>query len=186
MPSLSYNTLKNIKDNILYYPIFVETGSFRGETIFQMEKYFQSLHTIEIKKSFYDNLIKKYNGNKISFYLGDSSIVLKDVMKKINKPTIFFLDGHYSAGNTGKGEKHVPLYEEIAIINKLCKQKCIIIIDDFRLFGVGPNNTNTLCNWESINKPHILNLLKNRISSNYHLPSTLNSEDRFIIHLNSQ
>lgn len=174
----------NDKPEILY-PIFVETGTYKGETILKMEKKFRELYIIEIKKQYFNNVKNKYNGNKINFYNGDSSILLSNIVDKLTDNTIFFLDGHWSAGNTGKGTKHVPLYEEINDIVSKFKYNGIIIIDDFRLFGTGPNTTNrkTLCNWEDISKEKILNIVRNRLEMEYHLPSSLHNKDRFIIHL---
>jgi UDP-3-O-[3-hydroxymyristoyl] glucosamine N-acyltransferase len=40
--------------------------------------------------------------------------------------------------DTGMGEKEIPLIEEIQAINKYFKKAAIIIIDDLRLFGCGP------------------------------------------------
>ena len=50
MPSIDENFLKLLKTNYKNYNIFVETGTYLGETIFEMEKYFKELHTIEIKE----------------------------------------------------------------------------------------------------------------------------------------
>lgn len=185
MPLLSYETLKKVTDNLEKYPIFIETGSYLGETIFEAEPYFKELHTIEIKKEFYDNLTKRYKGDKIHFHLGDSSIILKEVLKNLNNNVIFFLDGHWSEGNTGKGAKHVPLYEEIQTIVDDFKYECILIIDDYRLFGTGPSNTPTLCDWENIEKDKILGLVSKRLSHSFHLPSTFRNDDRLILQLNT-
>lgn len=110
---------------------------------------------------------------------------MDSLVETLDKPSVFFLDGHWSAGNTGKGNKHVPLYEELTSINKKFKHTCIVIIDDYRLFGIGPSNSNAICNWEDINKESVLNILKDRIDIVYHLPSTLHQQDRLVIHLNS-
>jgi hypothetical protein len=183
MPSLSYNTLKKIK-KIESYPIFIETGSYRGETIFHMENYFDELHTIEIKKSFYENLTREYRGDKITFHLGDSSIILNSLVETLERQAVFFLDGHWSAQDTGKGKKHVPLYEELDSIHKKFKHKCIIIIDDYRLFGTWVNDIKEP-NWSDINKDCVLGILNDRTNQVYHLPSTLHEKDRLVIHLNS-
>ena len=188
MPSLEIELFNKLKvENIFTkFPVFIETGTYMGETIFKMEKLFNELHTIEIKKEIYHNVKRLYNGNKINFYLGDSSDVLQNILPNINKNCVIFLDGHWSAGNTGKGNKDCPLYEELTNINNLLTVEAIIIIDDCRLFGKGPNKKNEICNWEDINKDSLINIIKKRIISVYDLPSSLDKNDRLIIHINSK
>lgn len=54
-----------------------------GSTIFEMEKYFPKLYTVEIKTEFYNNLVNNYNGNKIDFHLGSSDEVFEKLLPKI-------------------------------------------------------------------------------------------------------
>lgn len=167
------------------YPIFIETGTYNGNTTFAMEPYFKEIHTIEIKEDIYENTKAIYHGNKIRFYLGDSSIVLKGICEKIDQSAIFFLDGHWSQGDTGKGKKDCPLYEEIEHIIKYFKQSAIIIIDDFRLFGKGPSKNTEVCNWENISKENIIQITSDRLLNSYNLPSHIQKDDRLIIHIKS-
>jgi len=182
MPSLNVSFFIQLQDDYTKYSTFVETGTNMGRTTFAMEPHFNKVYTIEISEQYYYNTKSKYNGNKIVFLLGDSSIVFQSLLPNINEPSILFLDGHWSSGDTGRGVKDVPLLEEIKHINTLFKHDAILIIDDFRLFGKGPNNG---CNedWSDISKSSITDILKDRITNIYHLSSELRVDDRLIIHI---
>jgi len=183
MPNIDLTFITDLQADYTNYPNFIETGTYLGETILKVEPYFSNLHTIEIKKEFYENVKKKYSGNKITFYLGDSSNVLTEILPDINGRTIFFLDGHWSAGNTGRGDKDCPLYEELNSIILHHADEAIIIIDDIRLFGKGPTQGTEICNWEEINVENILKIVEDRITHKYYLPSGIIVDDRLVIHI---
>ena len=184
MPSLEYEVVQYVTfmdSQDLSYRTFVETGTWLGHTIFRMENHFDELHTIEISEKFYRDAKNKYTGDKISFHLGDTSEVLKDIVPKLSNNTFFFLDAHYSGGDTGRGDKDCPLIEEIEIIHSSFKPSAIIIIDDFRLFG-----TNSFEDWSQISKQKILNIVKDRMKTEYHCPSDIDEKDRWVIHMSEQ
>ena len=180
MPALETHIIEQILKYKEKFPVFVETGTLYGETILAMEDYFDSLHTIEIYDKHHHNAKDKYTGSKISFHLGDSTVELGKLLQHINQNTVFFLDGHYSGGDTASGVKNVPLYEELRSINELFPKKAIIIIDDYRLFKVFDGN---IADWRDINKETCLDIVKDRIQTVYHLPSVAHPEDRLIIEL---
>ena len=186
MPSINVSLFEKLRDDYTKYPILVETGTYRGHTTFACEPLFERIYTIEVDKRLYDDVSKGYDGDKITFLHGDSSVVFSQLLPTITKPTIFFLDGHWSSGETGKGVKDCPLIEEVTQIATLFQQDGIIIIDDYRLFGKGP--TNGTCNedWETISKDTILNILSSRFQQVYHLESELSPDDRLIIHIRNK
>jgi len=179
MPSLDHDFLLKLKDNYKNYSTFIETGSYKGETIFAMEQYFDTLITIEVKEELYYNLVTNYDNNKIKFINGDSVEVFNYLFKYINDKCIFFLDGHYSSGITGFKNKTVPLLDEINLINTNFKNEGIIIIDDVRLFGKKLGSED----WSEINKDKIFEILFDRITEYYYLESDLDTQDRLIIHI---
>ena len=181
MPNINQAFLKNLQDDYTKYPCFIETGTLNGDTTFSLEPYFDKLYTIEFSEKYYNKTKNKYSGNKINFILGDSSIMFKSLLPNITYKCIFFLDGHWSCGDTGRASKDCPLNEEITHINNLFQNEAIIIIDDFRLFGLYKHN-----DWSQINKENLLNILQLRINKVYHLDSTCAKNDRLIIHINAK
>ena len=186
MPSIDLTFLNQLQDKYNRYENFIETGTFYGGTILSLESYFSKLYTIEIKKEFYENVKNNYRGNKINFYLGDSSVVLNEILPDIKGKSIIFLDGHWSAGNTGKGDKDCPLYEELNSIMINHKDEAIIIVDDVRLFGKGPSKGAEICNWEDINVETVYKIVENRINKKYFLSSSITVNDRLILHISKK
>jgi hypothetical protein len=186
MPPLTTIFLEKLQDDYRKYSCFIETGTATGETTFALEPYFNEIHTIEVSETLYNKAKTLYNGNKINFILGDSAQVFPSLLPKMNNKCIFFLDGHYSSGVTGKGIKDVPLIEEITYINNLYMNEAIIIIDDFRLFGLDQSSGIIGEDWSEIKKETLLNILISRISKVYHLESQYSKDDRLIIHINAK
>lgn len=178
MPSLDKFFLENLRANYNEYKCFIESGTYTGDTIFNIETLFDKLYTIEISETLYKNTSNLYKGNKINFILGDSVNVFNYLLPLLNEKCIFFLDGHYSSGITGRGEKDCPLNEEIKLINDKFNNEAILIIDDYRLFGTKTNE-----DWSDINKDNILFLLKDRVKEVYHLDSQCALNDRLVIHI---
>ena len=167
MPSIDKKFLSLLQDDYTKYKTFIETGTLTADTTFEMEPHFEKLFTVEIKKEFYERARSRYKGKKIEFLLGDSSNVFNHILPTINTDAIFFLDGHYSSGNTGKGSKDCPLIEELSIINKSFVKSGIIIIDDRRLFGKGPTVGNCAEDWLNITEAAVLDTIRDRITNTY-------------------
>uniref|UniRef100_A0A6C0ID33 Methyltransferase n=1 Tax=viral metagenome TaxID=1070528 RepID=A0A6C0ID33_9ZZZZ len=178
--------LNLLHDDYRKYNCFIETGTLNGTTIFSLEPYFNKLYTIEISENYYNNTKNKYNGSKINFILGDSAIVFESLLPTIRDKCIFFLDGHYHGGDSGRSNKDCPLDEEITHINNLFTNDAIIIIDDFRLFGLDKSSGKLGEDWSKINKKNLLNILQGRINKVYHLDSAYAKDDRLIIHINAK
>lgn len=118
--------------------IFIETGTFIGNTIDMLKNEFQELHTIELDYKLYKSAVKRFSKfPHIHLHQGDSKDVIPQILKTKTKPALYWLDGHYSGGVTAKGESDTPILQELKeILSKYNDD--IILIDDARLF-VGQN-----------------------------------------------
>jgi hypothetical protein len=154
---------------------FVESGTHLGHTISRLHNHFKKLYTVEISEHYYNICKNEFKSfNNVELVLGDSLKVFPEFIKKIDSNAIFWLDGHWSCGNTGKGDIEVPLLEEIKIIDSF-KKKAALIIDDVRLFG-SKNDVD----WSKINEKNIVSCLNdNRVEDYYYYG------DRFVILYNS-
>jgi hypothetical protein len=105
-----------------------------------MKDSFDRLYSIELSKELYEKTKERFKGVKhIELIHGDSGLELGNVIKKINQPALFWLDGHYSAGDTARGDKETPIYEEMSHILNATDRGDVIIIDDARCFGTDPS-----------------------------------------------
>lgn len=126
------------------YQVLVETGTFMGHMINVQRKKFKQLYSIELDGKLWQDATKRFSAySNIRILQGDSGKVLKDLVPELTEPAIFWLDGHYSGGNTAKGDKDCPIYEELDAIFKAKQRKNILLIDDARLFN-GQNDYPTL------------------------------------------
>ncbi len=114
----------------------VETGTYLGDMIFAMKDNFAKLYSIELEPTLWKNAVKRFSNNKhIEILQGDSGKVLHELVPKLNSKALFWLDGHYSAGVTAKGEKYCPIYEELDAIFNGNNHKHVLLIDDARHFN---------------------------------------------------
>lgn len=115
--------------------IFIETGTYLGQTIDDLKNLFESIYSIELDKKLYIHAKKIFTKNKsINILQGDSSIILPKILNLIKKPTLFWLDAHYSKGITAKGKKETPIINEINTISRSRINNHVILIDDAREF----------------------------------------------------
>lgn len=84
--------------------IFVESGSYRGDGIQNaLDAGFEEIYSIELAPHLHEVCAKRFADNPhVHLYLGDSSVVLKTILDEIYEPVTFWLDGHYSWGDTAK------------------------------------------------------------------------------------
>ncbi len=120
----------------------IETGTYRGDTVRAALNSFKGISSIELSHSLYlENKQRFGEISKINLYHGDSADNIRKMISDVDNTSkiIFWLDGHYSGGETAKSIKETPICEELTEIAKMRKiDECCILIDDARCFnGLG-------------------------------------------------
>lgn len=121
--------------------VFVETGTFLGDMVDAMRGEVAEIHSLEVQPALYQRAVKRFAGDRsVRIVLGDSAVALPGVLASIgpDRRTLFWLDGHFSGGVTGRGRTDCPVVEELAAIGASRPSAVRILIDDFRLFGRDP------------------------------------------------
>lgn len=117
----------------------VETGTYRGDTVEAMKETFERIVTIELSPKYYRRARERFAPDpNVELIQGDSGDVLGQVMKTIDQPTLFWLDGHYSGGETAMGECSTPIYKELSHVLQNQEMHHVIVIDDACCFGDSP------------------------------------------------
>lgn len=113
----------------------VETGTFRGDMCHAMRDRFEQIYTIELSDPLYADAVERFkNTPHITPVHGDSGVMIKAVLDKLDQPALFWLDGHYSAGPTARGEQDTPVSQELDHILAHRVRDHVVLIDDARLF----------------------------------------------------
>lgn len=187
MPSLELSLLEKsiqrINKLLADFPVFVETGTYQGETSRAVAPLFFEVYTIEVDLDLYEKALSSFTNTNVTVLKGDSVIVLKTLLPAIEKNTIFWLDGHYSGYGTGKGEQEFPLLKECTIIdNEFKGQEALILIDDIRLFGrKESNDDNSLA---TTNVTEVLkSFTKRKVLDYWYADSSMAEADRLILHI---
>lgn len=62
----------------------------------------------------------------------------------------------------------------------------MIIIDDFRLFGLNSSSGKLEEDWSDISKDGILNIIRSRVKNVYHIDNDSAKDDRLVIHIDAK
>lgn len=116
----------------------VETGTYRGDMVEAQKRRFRQIFTIELDARLYERAVARFRADRHVVVLqGDSGRLLPAVISRLEGPTLFWLDGHYSGGLTARGESDTPVVQELAAILADPSSTHVVLIDDARCFGSG-------------------------------------------------
>jgi len=140
--------------------VFVETGTFRGDTVELVKDHFREIHTVELSPEYYEAARSRFGARaNIDLVQGDSAEVLAVWASGLHdKSVLYFLDAHWCVADNTAGEtSQCPLLNEIRSIGKL-NAESLIVIDDARLFLAPPLAPHEISQWPSFNE--VLDVLR--------------------------
>jgi hypothetical protein len=137
------------------YPnqVFVETGSYIGDGISRaIQAGFKFIVSIELSAKYCNICRDRFREFKnVSIVNGDSFEILPEIIRNIDTPITFWLDGHHSCGDTALGKYWAPLIQELEAIKQHHIKTHTIIIDDMRCWET-LNSNHGFCKADIINK----------------------------------
>jgi hypothetical protein len=116
---------------------FVETGTYQGQGVeMALAAGFSVIHSVELSPMLQNRNRRKFARNpNVHLYQGESAEHLDTILKVIDAPAVFWLDAHYSGGDTAKGPETSPLRKELELIRRHPVKGHTILVDDRRHFG---------------------------------------------------
>jgi hypothetical protein len=133
------------------YSGMVETGTFLGATAEWASAVFPTVHTIEAAPELFERAKARLAAcENVTAHPGRSPDVLRGLLPSLRGSWLFWLDAHWSAGETfGQGDE-CPLLRELELI--LGAGAHSVLIDDARCFLAPPGAPHDWRQWPTIDR----------------------------------
>ena len=134
--------------------IFFETGTYKGDTVFQQLNNFGKIISVELGEELWKEAASRFKGHQhVAIIHGNSWQVLAEMQEALSQESvIYWLDAHWCVASDVAGEKsQCPLLKELSSIRSLNKES-IIIIDDARLFLAPPLPPHEISEWPCLSQ----------------------------------
>jgi hypothetical protein len=103
--------------------------------VLALQTSFKNIYSIELSPQLYGFCRHRFSRLKhITILNGDSAECLPKILPNINERCIFWLDAHYSAGPTARGNIDTPIVKELESIASHRIKNHVILIDDADAF----------------------------------------------------
>lgn len=126
--------LRNNLDNA----VWIETGTFLGDTSEFLSNHARHVHTTEPESGLFRKARLRFEqNNKVTVHNEASETFLPRILPQLSGNVCIWLDGHYSGEGTFAGPNDTPLQDELRSIslNIDLFERVAILIDDIRLCG---------------------------------------------------
>lgn len=124
---------------MLQLTVFIETGTYSGNTTGAMASLFREAHTIELGHE--QAVAAKHllaECANVTVHEGASEDILPRLLRQLaDDRLLLWLDGHYSGPGTALGATECPLLAELAA-TAVCCNTFVVVVDDARYFEAAP------------------------------------------------
>ncbi len=157
---------------LLPLTVFVETGTFQGDTVQAARPFFEKLYSAEAVERHYQLAAQRFESDAaVSLHLGASSDLLRRLAPELrDKSVLYWLDAHWceTGDGTAPTDTQCPLLDELEAIGAL-NPSSVILIDDARYFLAPPPEPNDPRQWPTFDA--VLQALR-ELSSNHEVMVT--------------
>jgi hypothetical protein len=140
---------------LLPLEVFVETGTYEGDSTEAAAEFFDEVHTVELSEELYARAVKRFEGSPaVHVHHGPSPQLLRELSAELgSRSVLYWLDAHWCGEGSASGEVECPLLFELEAIGSL-NDRSVVMIDDARLFLAPPPAPSKPGEW-----PHLSDLL---------------------------
>jgi glycosyltransferase involved in cell wall biosynthesis len=138
--------------SVLPLRVFVETGTFEGDTISTIEGSFDKVISIELSEVQWKDAARRFAPlPHVQILCGNSGDRLRELKGEFQEQEVlYWLDAHWCvATDTAGDQSQCPLLDELAAIGGL-NEKSVVLIDDARLFLAPPLAPHEISQWPSL------------------------------------
>lgn len=130
--------------------VFVEAGTFEGATAAWAAGSFAEVITIEAAPALFAAARARLQAHpNVRCEEGDSRAVLRRVLPAIDRNAVFWLDSHWSGGQTFGQADECPVLDEIGLIAATGFEHAVLI-DDARMFLCPPPEPHQPSHWPDL------------------------------------
>ncbi len=149
--SLDPNIVRALRQR-LPLDVFIETGTFRGDTLKAFHDEFRAMYSAELSGEYYAAAHSRFGDSAhIELFHGESPKMIETWRDRWEgESCLYWLDAHWcDATATGGQQAQCPLLEELAAIGSL-NERSVILIDDARLFVCAPPGKHDISQWPQL------------------------------------
>jgi hypothetical protein len=131
--------------------VFVETGTFKGDTTASVAALFPKVITVELAAELYEGARERLAAfPNVQTIQGSSPEAIRSLMGELaSVGVLYWLDAHWCGGPTAGAQSECPLLGELEAIGSL-NEDSAILIDDARFFTAPPPAPHDPGAWPSL------------------------------------